>query len=72
MLLIGNGTQYPSSSKSVYARYNYGYSDNDSTEFEPKSTLNTYAIFDADFSSEYFLILKERIGDKRARIRISP
>lgn len=72
VILIANGTQHPSSSKSVYAENNYGYYDNDSTQFEPKSTLKTYSIFDADFSSEYILVLKERIGDKRAKIKISP
>lgn len=71
MVLLANGTQYPSSSKSVYARYNLNYKDNDFTSFEPGSTLNTFVVFDAGKSKDYILLIKSRWGDKRIKVKIS-
>lgn len=70
-LLLGGGTQFPASSKSVYLKEVMGYDDNNSTKFEPGSTLKTYMVFDANFSTDFVLLIKEWMGEQRAKVRIS-
>jgi hypothetical protein len=70
-ILLGNNTQYPSSSKSHYLKEQMGYADNKYTQFQPGSVLKTYTVFDAGFSSEYILLHKEWSGDRQVKIRIS-
>lgn len=70
-LLLGGGTQFPASSKSHYLEEFMGYRDNQSTKFEPGSTLKTYMVFDANFSTDFVLLIKAWVGESQAKVRIS-
>lgn len=72
MTHLSNGTQYPQSSMIVYAKEQLGYDYNSSTIFEPGSTLKTYEVFDAGFSSNGILLIEERgVGSARKKVKIS-
>lgn len=71
MVLVGGGTQFPSSSVKVYAKEQMRYESNGSTQFEPGVSLKTYEVFDAKFFSDYVLVIKEWVGSRRIRLKIS-
>lgn len=69
-IILVRDTQYPESSKVVYAEEQMGYRSNSTTQFMAGSRLKSYMMFDTEFSSEYTLVLRAFGGGKMVKIRL--